>query len=348
MRHRIGLIADVQYADIDDVWNFMKTHKRKYRSTLQCLRNAIDSWRKDDNLDIVVDLGDAIDGFRNTDRLMGMHALDKVMREWSRLACLKSSVPVLHLIGNHELYKFTRTELVNGVEDTGFSCIAPDQIRSIVDKPGSVYYSFRLAVSSPWRIVVLDPYAESVMTLGGGRVGIELTLENGGLHPDFTALCRTNNPNDFLNGANYFDGLTGDACRWSPFNGGLGEEQLNWLKHTLATAVSNAEKLIVLSHVILHPSATPGKNCHTLLWDYDKVLDIFKQHDCVKLVLTGHAHHEGYHHCSETGIHHVSLESPLEAPDDLAENTFASLTLEDDVATIEGSGWVKCRTMLLR
>jgi manganese-dependent ADP-ribose/CDP-alcohol diphosphatase len=179
-------------------------------------------------------------------------------------------------------------------------------------------------------------------------VGHELTLDNGGLDPVFTAMCQTYNPNDILKGVNYFEGLEGEICRWSPFNGGLGESQLKWLADVLELAASSSEKVIVFSHVILHPRATPKGNCHTLLWDYDKVLELFKRYGCVKLVIAGHAHHEGYFHCPETGIHHVSLESPLEAPDDQVERTYATLVIDDDTATIEGKGWVKSRTLKLR
>jgi manganese-dependent ADP-ribose/CDP-alcohol diphosphatase len=346
MVFRVGLIADVQYADIDDIWNFMKTHKRKYRATLTCLKNAVDWWLTQDKMNLVIDLGDAIDGFRNTDRDMGMHALTKVMKQWKRIEGMK----VPHLLGNHELYKFTRAELATGVGSTGFHCVCPESLRDPSEPGDQFYYSFLIDPSSKWRVVVLDSYAESVMRNGGGRVGIELTLENGGLDREYTELCQSNNPNDILKASNYFAGLSGVSSRWCPLNGGLGLTQLTWLKSTLDRAEEREEKVIIASHVILHPKASPGENCHTIVWDYDKVLSVIEESKCVKLVLCGHAHHEGYFHCPKSGIHHISLPSPLEAPDEFVERTFGMLELSDDsyVARIVGQGWVTSRELVIR
>ena len=218
------------------------------------------------------------------------------------------------------------------------------------DRKDSIYYSFRMRGNSPWRIVVLDPYEESVMTGGGGRVGHELTLENGGLSAEFTKKCQDHNPNDILRGSNYFAGLHGVESRWSPFNGGIGKSQLVWLEKVLQEADKAGEKVILLSHVILHPDATPGKNSHTLLWDYEAVLPLIEEFHCVKLVLAGHAHQQAYHFCPLTGVHHVSLASPLEAPDGLAEDTFAVLEIADDDETgvLIGSGLIPTIPMRFR
>lgn len=43
-----GAIADVQYADQDDGWNFQKDHRRYYRGGLRQLRGAVDVWLKDE------------------------------------------------------------------------------------------------------------------------------------------------------------------------------------------------------------------------------------------------------------------------------------------------------------
>jgi manganese-dependent ADP-ribose/CDP-alcohol diphosphatase len=344
---RIGLIADVQYADVEDVENFMKTATRRYRRSLLALRNGVDSWVSN-SVDLVVDLGDAIDGYRNPDRESGMRAISTVMTEWDRLGSNKPSTPALHLIGNHELYKFTRVELMNGVETTGFHCVAPGNLTS-VDNPGSIHYSFTLPEHPSWRVAVLDPYDQSVMREGGGRVGHELTIANGRLNAEFTRLCQSNNPNDIIDGGNYFAGIEGIQCRWAPFNGGIGEEQMQWLERTLENAKLNHEKIIIFSHVIIHPRATPGENCHTLIWNYDAVLSLFhKFSPVVKLVIAGHAHHDGYFLCPETSIHHICIPSPLETPDNLVERTFATLEVHDEYAQIVGEGYVPSRRLDFR
>jgi manganese-dependent ADP-ribose/CDP-alcohol diphosphatase len=175
-------------------------------------------------------------------------------------------------------------------------------------------------------------------------------MQNGGLDREFTNLCQKNNPNNILHATNYFAGLSGVESRWSPFNGGLGHDQLAWLESVLKCSSESGEYLLIASHVILHPRATPGENCHTLLWDYENVLDLFERYDCVKLVVCGHAHHEGYFHCETTGIHHISIPSPLEAPDALVEDTFGLLELadEDDFVELIGRGWVTSRRLVIK
>jgi manganese-dependent ADP-ribose/CDP-alcohol diphosphatase len=338
---RIGLIADVQYADIDDVWNYMRTHKRKYRSTLRALANAINWWSTIEDMDLVVDLGDAIDGYRNVDRDMGLRALGNVVQEWKILEDKHVRLPIIHLIGNHELYKFTRDELIHGVGATGFKCTPPASLHSKVDLPQCTYYTFPLR--DGWRVVVLDPYDVSVMRNGGGRIGHELTLANGGIHAEYADLCQSHNPNNILDGGDFFKGISGIDSRWVPFNGGVGKDQLKWLNSVLQSATHNKERVIVFTHIVLHPLATPKHDGHTLLWNYDEVLGIFAANSCVRIVVAGHAHHEGYHECPETRIHHITMASPLEAPDEVAESTFGLLELPDGQGTtarLIGRGWM--------
>lgn len=43
-----GAIADVQYADLDDGWNYNKTYRRYYRAALLKLKRAVDVWIRDE------------------------------------------------------------------------------------------------------------------------------------------------------------------------------------------------------------------------------------------------------------------------------------------------------------
>jgi manganese-dependent ADP-ribose/CDP-alcohol diphosphatase len=202
-----------------------------------------------------------------------------------------------------------------------------------------------LSDESNWRVVILDPYEESIMTEGGGRIGHELTLENGGIDSNSLALCQSHNPNNLLDGSNFLKGLSGVDARWVPYNGAISDKQLDWLESVLSESVRNGEKVLVFSHVVLHPRATPNEDCHALLWNYGQVLELFDRYGCVRLVIAGHAHREGYHHCSETKVHHVTIASPLEAPDDLVEETFGILEIEETHANLIGRGWVRSRRM---
>ena len=71
-RFAFGVIADVQYADVDDAFDFHKTHIRRYRHALKVFEAAVqgfkeyqlDQQNKDDGTPIswVAQLGDLIDG----------------------------------------------------------------------------------------------------------------------------------------------------------------------------------------------------------------------------------------------------------------------------------------------
>ncbi|KAK3259762.1 hypothetical protein CYMTET_31255 [Cymbomonas tetramitiformis] len=54
-----GVIADIQYADIDDGASFSGT-PRFYRNSLNVLAEAVGAWRKRD-VDFAIQLGDIID-----------------------------------------------------------------------------------------------------------------------------------------------------------------------------------------------------------------------------------------------------------------------------------------------
>ena len=60
---KFGIIADIQYADIDDGESFMGV-KRYYRHALQAATLAVEEWEQQgDDVLFVAQLGDIIDGF---------------------------------------------------------------------------------------------------------------------------------------------------------------------------------------------------------------------------------------------------------------------------------------------
>jgi manganese-dependent ADP-ribose/CDP-alcohol diphosphatase len=69
-------------------------------------------------------------------------------------------------------------------------------------------------------------------------------------------LLSEHNPKCFemiMNGVtqgDFFTGLERDEdMRFVPFNGGLGESQLQWLREELRTAKSRGDRIVVMSHV---------------------------------------------------------------------------------------------------
>ena len=108
-------------------------------------------------------------------------------------------------MGNHELYNFDRDTLSEA---------------AWLRHGDKEYYSFKPAAG--WRVVVLDPY--QVALIGHAeddprrREAVELIGErNPGVDPSGS-------------GGAWFRDVSGYDRRFVPYNGGLGREQLGWLR----------------------------------------------------------------------------------------------------------------------
>lgn len=147
-----GVIADIQYADIDDGYNYSHTRKRYYRSSLQLLRNAQESWSESVvKPEFILQLGDIIDGF-NKSRDASEGALDTVLTEFS-----SSPVEVHHVWGNHEFYNFSRSELLR-------SKLNSSTVHSLSRaQGGSDIYAYHFSPFPGFTFVVLDAYSVSLL-----------------------------------------------------------------------------------------------------------------------------------------------------------------------------------------
>ena len=111
----------------------------------------------------------------------------------------------------------------------------------------------------------------------------------------------------------YFEGLEGLESRWVPFNGGMGAAQLSWMSSTLHAAAAAGERVLINTHLLIHPDTTAKRSGRTLLWNYEEVLAILEDPalaGCVSAVVSGHQH-EGGVHTTEMGTHYVVMESPM-------------------------------------
>ena len=79
--HRLGLIADIQYADIPNTWNFARTIQRFYRNSAVVVERALAWWKESGQLDFAVNLGDIIDGSNRGHSGMGESALGTVLKQ---------------------------------------------------------------------------------------------------------------------------------------------------------------------------------------------------------------------------------------------------------------------------
>ena len=264
------------------------------------------------DVDCVVQLGDLIDGrcAKNKDTY---ECLGRVL---TLLGNAVAPHGVYHIIGNHELYNFSREEL----KSQKGAWYGGDRRQE-----GIFYYSKRV---KNVRMIFLDAFEISVMN-GEGDDRTE----------EAKSILRSNNPNVALPGrVDWTAGLGRDKIRFLPYNGKFGVKQLAWLKAELQAVDAANEKALIFSHTAFCPGACSA-SCMT--WDYDEALNIVQSSKCVLACFYGHAHKGGYTQ-DEFEIHHVTLASPLESK----EATFAVADFYEDRIVLRGNGRIPSRTLM--
>ncbi|XP_059180077.1 manganese-dependent ADP-ribose/CDP-alcohol diphosphatase [Centropristis striata] len=316
-----GVIADIQYADMDDGLNYTRTRRRYYRSSLQLLRNAQESWSESAvRPDFILQLGDVIDGF-NKARDASDRALDAVLREFS-----SSPVEVHHVWGNHEFYNFSRSALLSSRLNS--TVHAEDSVRGA--RAGSDIYAYHFSPVPGFTFILLDAYDVSLL-------GREDTSEQ---HREAFRLIKQFNKNEDLNCPPECDDL---QQRFTMFNGGFSKEQLDWLHSVLSSADDRQERVTIVSHLPVHPRST-DPIC--LAWNFDELLAIIKSHSSVVCFMAGHDHDGGYHQDKETGVHHLTLEGVIETPPD--SDAFGTVSVYEDRMVLKGNGRITDRVLLFQ
>lgn len=326
-----GLITDIQYADIDDRPNYSKTKWRRYRNALSCLQRAVNHWKTQAPSPMfIIQLGDIIDGFNTevvtTDkngRNISREALDAVLQEFSKLP---SNTPVLHNIGNHELYNFSREELENSALHPANSCFHMlEPIPECVQNERKPFY-FSFTPHPKFCFLHLDSYEISIL-------GVK---ENSHEYEEASQILRKYNQNDDLHSP---DGLQGLEQRFVKFNGAVSKKQLSWLHTVLTQVESKNQKAVIFSHVPLFPGIG---DAGTLLWNYEDVLDVLWQFSCVVACFHGHTHKWDYARDNH-GIHHCIFDAVVEAP--LDSNAFATIQVKSNSILINGFGVTPTREL---
>ena len=213
-----GLITDIQYADNDDRWNYTKTSLRRYRNSLKLVNEACQYWLNGKYpISFILQLGDLIDGICCTNQA-SLNDLNTILEAFKKNF---QSLPIYHLWGNHELYNFTRKELLNG------PLCSFDTTTSL---PGH-YGTFEVCPNL--RIIAIDTYEFS-------GLGVE---QDSDVYVQAIELLRKHNQNEILNDPT---GLRGHQRRFVLFGGGLTSKQLDWLREQLTKAKTCNEKVIIV------------------------------------------------------------------------------------------------------
>lgn len=216
---KFGLIADVQYADSENGFNFSRTNERFYRKSLTLLKEAVQHW-KQAKVDCVLQLGDIIDGKCRPEKQSDT-CLQRVLNQFNEL-----QGDVYHVWGNHELYNFERKVLLTSNLAPKPGCSSP---------PDSAYYS--VVLHPKLLLVALDCYEVSLL-------GVDNSYK---YYDQAWKTLNAINKNDTWNSP---EGLVGLDTRFVKYNGGCSTRQVQWLNQELAEARRKEQNVIVIGNLL--------------------------------------------------------------------------------------------------
>lgn len=311
---KFGVVADIQYTSLPDGYNFQKTRIRRYKQSLDILRNAVSNWKLQENTLFSIILGDTLDG-----QCASLGTQDQCLNDVKE-AIKHSNTPTYFCYGNHDFYNFNREGIYDHFVPKLDSFIPHSTIGGPA-QPDKLYYDF--SPYKGYRCIVLDSYDISLIGATSSE-SKELAIK----------YLTENNPNDVVSnggGGHWFDNLPLEKYRWVPYNGGIGDKQLTWLDTVLAQTARNSEKVFIFCHQPVYSPTVPN----SLVWNAEAVLEILHRYDNVCLWMAGHDH--GGQYCVDrAGIHHLIPPAPLEV--DVGATAFGHVEVYEDLLRLVWTG----------
>lgn len=130
---------------------------------------------------------------------------------------------------------------------------------------------------------------------------------------------------------------TAGAPNGEPWNGGVGAEQLSWLRSQLDEAAAAGERVIVLGHCPI-----VGTNVHNAL-NASEILAVLESSPQVIAYLNGHDHAGRYEYVN--GIHHLNFHGMVEHP--APDTAYAIVTVTGTAIEVAGRGREPSRVLPL-
>ena len=327
-----GVITDVQYGDIDDGQSYDGSRKRYYRNAKKLFKEAVETWNQAKLKPcFVVQLGDFIEGHRTKaeDKKRTVKELTSICDSFDGYFC--------HLWGNHEFYQHTREELcssplnakVNQLEILSSHIVPSASTEHTISINGVPHlrvnsvkedaYYFTFCPHPKFKFISLGPYDINLISRNQNSPKYQRAME----------ILTQHNTNTNWNSPS---GLKRE--RYVKFNGGIGTKQLDWLEQQLSEADEKEQKVIILTHISIHPKSSSNI---ALIWNHHDILKIIHRHKCVALVLAGHEHDGGS--CTDKkGTCHITLPAVLEC--NPGENAYGTVHVYDSFLRLEGIGRV--------
>ncbi|CAF1023219.1 unnamed protein product [Brachionus calyciflorus] len=292
-----GLIADLQYADINDGLKYGR--KRYYRGSLENLRKALHVWKNEKNFSLIIQLGDLIDAcafdLNNTDSCL------------ERVLCLIKEHgfdlnKFFHIWGNHDLFAFKRKFLSKSILNTS----------KILQQNSSKFNYYYHDITDRLRIICLDEYEISVLGYEENDEIFKKSCEILNEKENLKNNCTNENDRKFLD-------------RYKKVNGGISETQLNWLADQLSFCNKMNKKIILAGHI---PLLTEVSDTATV-WNANEILSLLWSYDNLVLAyLAGHYHPGGFY-LDNKNIYHLTLNGMIETPIE-SDNSFVTVYVYDD------------------
>lgn len=145
---------------------------------------------------------------------------------------------------------------------------------------------------------------------------------------------------NLLIGSNdWLHNLAPENLRYLPFNGGVTNQQLEWLKSQLQLAIENHEKCIIFSHMAIYSPASQEQN---VIFNCEEILTILHStpKNTVLLCISGHDH-DGGSAIDQHGIYHIVPCSPIECDEN--EVSYGSIHISVNDIYIDWKGKVPQR-----
>jgi manganese-dependent ADP-ribose/CDP-alcohol diphosphatase len=253
----------------------------------------------------------AIDDFNSRDLKFVAHLGDFIDRDWTsyeaqRAIKAKLRHPWHFVLGNHDFNVADEKKTQVPAEQNLGICagFVGDVVPQCSD---ARYYTFD---ESGWRFVVLDGNDMSTYAWPKGSAG---DIASRKIHDEKFPAAK-------------------------PWNGGIGEEQMQWLDEILAGADAAGTPAMLLCHFPIWPENDPD----ILLWNAAEVVALIERHHSVKIWLNGHEHRGGY--AVKNGIHYLNLKGML----DTEQTAYAAIDFYRDRLEVRGMGREESRTLKLR
>jgi len=357
----LGLIADIQYADMAD--SHVEGRTQRFRECPAKLKAALSAIRGEEKkkLAALLTLGDVINGNRE-DSSKNPSDLETVASlldaAFPPSGGGEGGVPVYHVLGNHcldlpkskvtERLGFPPSALLNDDDDA-------DADADNADKEGN---------EEEGKTKSTPPACYSVLLHRGWRLVALDTTEMSGHAQDSSDSARAQEARGYLEKHPLTEGDDSPNPQMSPWNGGPGSKQVEWLRGELQKAASNGEKVVVAGHHQIGPGKAVRRT-HAA-WNWREVSEVVSgerikdgvevEADALSssssaaaatfkspavLYLAGHDHTGGY--ALAGGVHFLTLEAIVEAP--RGSNAFAVLDFYPEKIVVRGFGSATSRVL---